>query len=122
MIPALAILRTRTGQIGAGIIVVLIIFGIWLHFHDRGVVEKHEQKIEAKAAPARAKADVQRGKDTATIATQSQEVKNATAPLPPSRLSYRQCVRARAIRMQQNPAARPPEPCRPDTGTGAANP
>ncbi|MET3710429.1 hypothetical protein ABIC65_001109 [Sphingomonas trueperi] len=122
MIPALALLKTRTGQIVAGVVVVLIIFGVWLHFHDRGVLEKHEENVEAKAAPARAKADEQRGRDTATIDAQTKEVKDATASLPPARTSYRQCVRARNIRMQQNPTARPPEPCRPDPGSGAANP
>ncbi len=122
MIPALALLKTRTGQAIAGVVLLLIIFGVWLALHDRKVVARHEASKETKAAPARAKADEQRGRDTATIEAQSKEVKDALAPLPSARLTYRQCVRARAVWMQQHPAARAPEPCRPDASSGAAHP
>lgn len=112
---AFAFLRTRTGQIGAIVIAVLVGFGLWLHFHDRGVIRRETEKIQAKAVPANEKAAERRVEDTTKIATQAQEVKDALKPLPDAALSDRRRVYACTVWMQQHPGAPTPAAC----GSGA---
>jgi hypothetical protein len=105
---ALAILRTRTGQIGAAVIVVLIAFGIWLYFHDRKVVANYTTGIQQKAAPAAARADADRAKTTAVIANDTQEVKNAVDKLPDAPLTDRQRARFCSTWVRQHGTDCPP--------------
>ncbi|WP_333571296.1 hypothetical protein [Sphingomonas sp.] len=105
---ALALLRTRTGQIGAAVLVTLIGFGVWLAFHDRKVIARHEAGQQQKAAPATARADADRAKITAIIANDTQEVKNALDKLPDAPLTDRQRARFCATWMRQHGTPCPP--------------
>lgn len=109
MIPAiLAFLRTRTGQIVAAVLAVLIAFAIWLHFHDRGVIADHVAEQQQKAAPATARANADRAKTTAVIANDTQEVKNALDKLPDAPLTDRQRARFCATWVRQHGTDCPP--------------
>lgn len=108
---AAALLRTRTGQIGAAVLLLLLAFGgwrVWLAFHDRKVVAQHEAKQQEKAAPAAARADAERAKTTAIIANDTQEVKNALDKLPDAPLTDRQRARFCATWVRQHGTDCPP--------------
>ncbi len=53
MIPVLAFIRgSRAAQIGLGALALLIALGIWLHIHDRKVIDRHEAGIEKRVGEA----------------------------------------------------------------------
>jgi hypothetical protein len=100
--------------IGVGaLLIVGAAFGawkLWLHHHDRGVVEQHEAKVTAQLQMQARTADqhVEASKDAATIrqSEERKEFNDATASLPKSGLSDRQHIDAcRELRRQGEPPA-----------------
>lgn len=65
----------------AAIALAALLAGLWLHFHDRGVVQRHEAKAVAKVAPAHADAAEQRAKD---LVKQAEDERNAHAAIKSS--------------------------------------
>jgi hypothetical protein len=58
-------------------------FGIWLAFHYRAVVTRHEANVAAKSAPARDRADAERVQDAVTNTRTEQELHHAIDTAPP---------------------------------------
>ena len=81
----------RWVQVLGGIGLLLAAAGIWLHFHDRGVIREHERKIEAAAAAAREQAGDERVHDAAANAKREGDMHHAidTAAPAPARADSR---------------------------------
>lgn len=55
--------------------------------YDRSVINKHEQKIQQRVAPANQKADTRRAADTVTNAKNEEEMHNVIAAQPDQPIS-----------------------------------
>lgn len=60
-----------------GLLAIAIIAGAWLRIHDRGVIDKHNAAIKAKAAPAREQAADERASDAATNTANEKDMHHA---------------------------------------------
>lgn len=80
MIAALPLLM-KDWRVIAGIGLVAA-FGIWLFFHDRAVVQRHQSKIEAEAAPAREHAAAERVQDAIVNARNERDLYHAISTAP----------------------------------------
>ena len=57
----LAFLATKTGQTLAVAIGGAVLWGVWLHQHDKRVIEKHEVRVEKEAEKKNARSNAARG-------------------------------------------------------------
>jgi hypothetical protein len=90
----------------AAALVLAVVWATWLHFHDAGVIEQHEVKREAAAAPARELSAEERAvdalanqmakgqRDQAIVkaaASEAAKPPEARATIPPTTIA-RRCV------------------------------
>lgn len=66
----------------AGAIALLLVVWAAVKIHDRGVIDKHEQKLEQRAAPATNKAADERAADTVRTTKDDQERHDVIAAQP----------------------------------------
>lgn len=125
MIAALASLAVRAGVpqrfakaagIAAIAILCIALLAIGKCTYDRSVITKHDAGINAEVATkgreGEATASVERRADDARIQNESQEVKDAVAPIPDRATSARQRARACVIlRRQAREAGHPIPAC-----------
>ena len=97
-------------------IALIVSFGVWLALHDRAVIERHQAKVEAKAAPARAQADEQRVKD-AIINTKTEQELHHAIDTAPTGGAISHAAHALACQRLRNIGRIPPA-CRPEGGDG----
>lgn len=83
--------------------VILLVAFLWLRSCSDARDKGAEAEIQTHAREADAAAAEQRASDTATIKNQSEEIRNALAPLPDAPLSPRQRARACGLWLQQHP-------------------
>ena len=108
MLPAAA---KRAIGIAGAVICALLLWLAWLHFHDGRVIDRHETKIEAKAAPAREVAADRRVQDAAANAHQETIYHDAIVAAPdgppgPASLALG-CERLRRAKVELPPACGP---------------
>jgi hypothetical protein len=105
-------------------LVVALIAGFagWLALHDRAVVQRHEEKIEQQAAPARDQAATERVDDAVTNTRNEQDLHNAidaaaTGNTPGSAVSPALNPLAHALACERlRKLGRVPAACRPEGG------
>jgi threonine dehydrogenase-like Zn-dependent dehydrogenase len=68
--------------VGGAALALLTAAGLWLHFHDRGVIRDHEAEREAAAGEARETAANERVADAAANARTEQEMHDAIDDAP----------------------------------------
>ena len=92
--------RLQLYAIGAvGIVAALL---LWLHFHDRGVIDRHERHIEARVTAA-----TQAANDTANANDTRRQVEDAKAAvLTEEAIRHAQEDHPAEVRLPAGPAAR----------------
>ena len=72
----------RAAAVAALILAALVVLAVLKSRYDRTVVERHQARIEARTAPARAQADAERARDVSINSVNLEDLNDAidTAP------------------------------------------